>query len=415
MFKRIAALSWVAMWLWLPVLHGQTITPGVPAYCTNRPNDLYCLLPILFDEANPNPFTPITSAFATQLTQLPLASPASGIIYSYDPRSGVPRRVGQETYGPVLTERGDTIGRERLFIAFTYQRFTFGSIDGIGLKDIPVVFNVCSVTGQCAPIGTTDRLGLTVNQYAFFGTFGLASRIDFSMAVPINNVGESAAGVNCAPCDGPYDFSNPSKPIQYDFKPASQSGSRTGVGDLVFRIKGLVFRADKYKIALGGDFRAPTGDALNFLGSGAVGVRPFLAFSRGGTFAPHINVAYQWNGSSILGSAVAGDSANLPSDVFYSGGVDWAIAPKVTLAVDYLGDHVSSQYRLKRVATTVSPGTTVPDVAAVKGNFDTAKGPIGLKYNPVKNLLITGNVLFRMDHNGLRNNPVPLAGISYTF
>jgi hypothetical protein len=415
MIRRIVVIGFLTMWLWLPGLYGQTIVPGTPAYCTNKTNDLYCLLPILFNEANPNPFTPVTSAFASQLTQLPLASPASGILYAFDPRSGVPQRVGQETYGPVLTERGDTIGRDRLFLAFTYQRFTFGSIDGIGLKSIPVVFNVCSVTGQCAPIGTTDSLNLKVNQYAFFGTFGLTNRIDFSMAVPINNVSESAAGVSCAPCDGPYDYSNPSDKLQYDFQPASRSGSVSGVGDIVFRVKGQVFRHEKYKVAVGADFRAPTGDALNFLGAGAVGVRPFLAISHGGTFSEHINVAYQWNGSSILGSPVAGNSASLPKDIFYSAGVDWAVVPRITIALDYLGDHVSGQFRLQRISTSVSPGTAVPDVTAARGNFDSVKGPIGLKYNPIENLLISGNVLFRFDHNGLRNNPVPLVGISYTF
>jgi hypothetical protein len=415
MFKRLALFVSLTAIAGLPLAHSQTIIPGAPAFCTNRPNDLYCLLPILFDEANPNPFTPITSAFATQLTQLPLASPASGIIYTFDPRTGVPVREGQETYGPVLTERGDTIGRNRLFVAFTYQRFTFSSLDGIGLHQIPVVFNVCSITGQCAPIGTTARLSLTVNQFAFFGTFGITNRIDVSVAIPLNNVGESASATNCNPCDGPYDYSNPLAPIQYIFQPAAASNSKTGVGDIVFRIKDQVLRHEKYKLAIGGDFRAPTGDALNFLGSGAAGVRPFIAASRGGKISPHVNLAYQWNGESLLGSETAGNKDSLADDFFYSAGIDAALLPKVTVAVDYLGDHVFDQFRLARISTPTSPGVVVPDTTVVKGSFDTAKGAVGLKYNPIKNLLFTGNVLIRFDHNGLRNDPVPLAGVSYTF
>jgi hypothetical protein len=415
MMKRLAMLLLLVWASGIPHLFGQTITPGTPAFCTNRPSDLYCLLPILFDEANPNPFTPITSAFATQLTQLPLASPASGIIYTNDPRSGVPKRVGQETYGPVLTDRGDTIGRDKIFVAVTYQRFTFSSLDGIGLGSIPIVFNVCSITGQCAPIGTTDKLSLTVNQIAFFGTFGVTNRIDVSMAVPLNNISLSAAGVSCNPCNGPYDYSDPGNPVQYVFQAASRSGSSTGVGDLVFRIKGQVFRKEKYKLSIGGDFRAPTGDALNFRGSGAPGVKPFIAFSRGGRFAPHVNLAYQWNGDSLLGSEVEGTSGKLANDYFYSAGVDSAITPKVTFAVDYLGDYVDNQFRLERLSTMIPSGASVPDVAVVKGSFNATKGSIGLKYNPWRNLLLTGNVLLRFDHNGLRNNPVPLVGISYTF
>jgi hypothetical protein len=189
------------------------------------------------------------------------------------------------------------------------------------------------------------------------------------------------------------------------------------IGDIVFRVKWQVLSREKYKIAVGSDFRAPSGDALNFLGSGAKGVRPFGAFSRSGRFSPHANLAFQWNGDSLLGSEVAGQSSKLPNDFFYSAGMDAGLLPgRLTLAVDYLGDYVSDQYRLKSVETFIPAlDASVPDVAIVKGNFNTAKGTFGLKCNLVKNLLLTGNVLVRFDHNGLRNNPVPLAGISYTF
>ena len=150
-------------------------------------------------------------------------------------------------------------------------------------------------------------------------------------------------------------------------------------------------------------------------GPGPRGVRPFVAFSRGGPFSVHANSAFQWNGDSILGSSTAGSKGKLSNDFFYSGGLDWAILPRLTFAADYLGDYVTQQFRLKRIETTTSPGTQVPDTAVVYGSFNTAKGSIGLKVNPAKNLLVTGNVLIRFDHNGLRNNPVPLAGISYTF
>jgi hypothetical protein len=389
---------------------GQTIVPGTPGFCTDRPDKLYCLLPRLFDEANPDPFTPVTAAFASQLTQVPLASPASGIIYVLDPRINVPVRSGQETYGPVLTDRGDTLGRHALFVAFTFQHFSFSSIDGISLGQIPVVFNVCTITGQCAPIGTIDSINLTVNQYAFFATYGLANRVDVSVAVPLINVNMGAAGVSCTICDGPIDYSVPPNGVQYDFRPQSKSQGALGLGDVVFRVKGQVLRHGKYKIALGGDFRVATGDALNFLGAGAVGVRPFVAFSRGGHISPHLNVGYQWNGDSILGGEVAGTKGKLPDNLFYSAGFDAALHSKLTLAGDFLGEHVVGQFRLKRIVTD-----NVPDVSVVKGNFNTAKASVGLKYNPVKNMIISGNVLLRLDHNGLRNKPVPLIGVSYTF
>jgi hypothetical protein len=35
---------------------------------------------------------------------------------------------GHETYGPVLIDRGDTMQRNRFFLAFSNQHFTFGRL-----------------------------------------------------------------------------------------------------------------------------------------------------------------------------------------------------------------------------------------------------------------------------------------------
>jgi len=40
---------------------------------------------------------------------------------------------------------------------------------------------------------------------------------------------------------------------------------------------------------------------------------------------------------------------------------------------------------------------------------------VGAKYSLHGNLLLTGNVQFKLDDGGLRTKIVPLVGISYTF
>jgi hypothetical protein len=84
-------------------------------------------------------FTPLNNALATELTLLPLASPASGFTYTFDRSSGVYTRSAQ-SFGPILAERGETIGRGEVFLGFTYQYFSFNSLDGIDLDRIPAVF-----------------------------------------------------------------------------------------------------------------------------------------------------------------------------------------------------------------------------------------------------------------------------------
>jgi hypothetical protein len=423
-----------------PSAHSQVVTPGNAGFCSTHAGKLYCLLPQTFSEANADAFTPLTSSFASQLTQLPLASPASGIIYILDPALKLPVKSGQETYGPVLTERGDTMGRHKLFIAFTYQHFQFSSLDGIGLNNIPIVWNVCNSLGQCSAIASQNSISLHVNQYAIFGTFGLTSKVDVSLAVPFNEVGMGVNAFNClnkngsnlnlSPPQPDTCFGPPVPPANAQFQyfgftpPVANAKTAAGLGDLVARAKWQVFSREKYKIAIGSDFRFPTGDSLNFLGSGAWGVRPFGAFSRGGRFSPHANIAFQWNGNTVLAGKSIGQNGDLADNFFYNVGLDAALIPKLTIAVDYLGEYVINQQRLVGINTCAPPYfkspdpppcQEYPDTTGVNGNFNTSKGSIGFKFNPVKNLLISANVLLRFDHNGLRYDPVPLAGISYTF
>jgi hypothetical protein len=50
----------------------------------------------------------------------------------------------------------------------------------------------------------------------------------------------------------------------------------------------------------------------------------------------------------------------------------------------------------------------------VKGRVP-AQLSIGLKTKPWKNLVLYGNVLIQVNNVGLRSNPAPMVGISYTF
>jgi hypothetical protein len=40
---------------------------------------------------------------------------------------------------------------------------------------------------------------------------------------------------------------------------------------------------------------------------------------------------------------------------------------------------------------------------------------IGAKYNPARNLLISGSVLFPLKSSGIRSRPVPIIGFEYSY
>ena len=63
-------------------------------------------------------FGPFNGAIGSQLTSLPLPSPASGFTYTFDPALGIYTRSAQ-SYGPVLAERAETIGKEKFFAGFS--------------------------------------------------------------------------------------------------------------------------------------------------------------------------------------------------------------------------------------------------------------------------------------------------------
>jgi hypothetical protein len=188
------------------------------------------------------------------------------------------------------------------------------------------------------------------------------------------------------------------------------SGSSFGLGDVVLRAKAAAVKFEKFRVAAGTDVRLPSGDALNFLGAGAVGAKPFLAMSRSGRVSPHLNIGYQWNGTSLLAGPLAGERGKLPENLSYIAGADVGATRKITFSADYLGEHVVNASRIARITTL-----GVADTAQAEGSFDTVRGAVGFKWKPWNELLITGNVLGKFDHNGLHHTEVPLVGISYTF
>jgi hypothetical protein len=379
----------------------------VNSFCAAHASTLYCKIPTLFGNAVVNPLQPLDESLATQLTLVPLASPASGIVYSKNPSTKLPEASGTETFGPVLTERGETLYHGKLFVASTYQRFRFNSLDGVNLKTIPMVFDFCTNAGQCGTIATIVRTDAHLDQYAFFGTYGLTNWLDISAALPVARVSVGATGVSCVQ---PYCSFTTAGGETVAFQNAQVSGSSFGLGDVVVRGKAAIIKFEKFRVAGGADLRLPSGTALNFLGAGSVGVKPFLAVSRSGRVSPHLNLGYQWNGTSLLAGPVAGEKGKLPENLSYISGLDVGASKKITFSADFLGEHVVNASRIMRVTTSGVANTT-----QAKGSFNTARGAIGFKWKPWNELLITGNVLDKFDHSGLHHTAVPLAGVSYTF
>jgi hypothetical protein len=164
--------------------------------------------------------------------------------------------------------------------------------------------------------------------------------------------------------------------------------------------------------------RFPTGDEEKLLGSGAAGIKPFLAFSFGaGKVAPHINAGYSWNGKSVLaGNVLTGEKRSLPNEIVFAGGLDWGASERLTLALDVLGRRVIDSPQLQtRTFTGLDGHTTLPDIHFVTGSFNVINGSFGLKFNPTGKLLVDLNVLVKLNDAGLRAKVTPFFGVEYSF
>ena len=241
-----------------------------------------------FNSAFQSNFTQFNVALASQLTSLPLPSPASGFTYRFDQGTGTFIRSTQ-SFGPILTDRAETIGRGRFSFGYTYQFFSFDQLEGIDLSRVPSVFTHDDFQlggGRTDVVTTRNTIDASVGQWTGALTYGLTDRLDLSVAVPIVSTHLeviSAATIERVGTVGSpnvHFFADPDAPGGFGSERTfSAGGSASGIGDIIIRLKGGLLRTAGSGLSVGMDVRAPTGDERNLLGSGAAGVKPFVVAS----------------------------------------------------------------------------------------------------------------------------------------
>ena len=414
--------------------------------CTTS-NKLACLIPFNTRATSPgtvgNQAQAFNAAFAAQLSQLPLPSSATGVIVI--PISGTDRTTTMEALGPILTDRARTIGRHRLFLGFSFQQFNFTNINGNNLRQIPLV-----LLSQVSQGGTvsTDQYGaqelnirFKFNQYVGIATYGLTAYDDVSLIVPVVRVSLSS---------GQTVYGQAGYLTQYNVDHNTQqllatiqspipllSGVASGVGDILVNYKHEFTKESRMRFAGGALVRFPSGDALNYLGSGAYGFNPYAVFSYDARFSPHARIGYIWNTTTELiqrpnengpncntqvNPPLCSASARLPGGLQYDVGADARVIQRLTVAVDLLGSQFQNSPTLVPSFVNVKTNgsgqiPTLPTTVLENTSYTINNFSVGLKWKPFNknNLLVYGNALFQLNNVGLRTSPVPLVGISYTF
>jgi hypothetical protein len=394
--RAFLAISVVAV---CTVASAQSSGAGPPCLPASK---LYCIVQNQLGTAS-SEFSALNEAVGTVVSDLPLASPASGVIYKDDPRYRFPVPSSDTTLGPILTQRPETIGNHKVYFAIIYQYFSFSEVDGLDLRYLPSV----TKTSDLAFV-TTNKLGIWVHQYSGYFTFGLTSHIDVSAAVPVLDVHEAFYSQGSK-----IILSNSSTPSTPILLPSS--GSATGIGDVVLAAKHTLWSSEWASVAEGIEVRLPTGDAENFLGAGTLGVKPYASAAYGKQLSLHGNFGYQVNGDTKLVKTSSGGKGQLPNRLFASAGIDWGARKWVTLVADVLSERVFNADRIVLTTSTVNEDK-FPTIQAPSpmSSYNRTDGALGAKVM-FHNFLATVNVTERLDRGGLRSRIVPLGGISYSF
>jgi hypothetical protein len=377
-----------------------------------------------FNSGFESEFSQFGTALTSQIVSLPLPPPASGFTYQFDPGLGVFTRT-TTSFGPILSERAETIGARRVSIGFAFQRLSFDSIEGIDLHNVPAVFthdDAFLLGGREDVVTTVNSIDAEVSRSTAFISYGVTNRLDVSIALPV--VSADIVVISDATVQR-IGTTNPEthffRSIEDDIggrRRYTAFGSARGPGDVTVRLKGTLKKAARQGVALGVDLRLPTGDERNLLGTGAPGVNPFLAWSGNfGALSPHLNGGYLWNGESILGGEPgSGHARDLPDLAMYSAGAVIEVHPRVTAAVDFLGRFVIDSPRIRlEDFRALDNRSMFPNITFTSGSINEISAAAGLKINVVGRLLVDLNLLVRLNSEGLRDKISPLVGLEYAF
>jgi len=290
----------------------------------NTVGNVQGLSPTVF-ELSETAARPFNSSIATQLTQLPVPSAAIGTVFFKQKGKDAP--VSFENLGPILTDRPDTVGKNHLFVGFSYQHFNFNSLDGVSMGRLPAGFTF-SQASATNPLDTLtfygaegNNVGFKLNQYVGVLTYGLTKNTDVSVVVPINSVSLTATVTNFQA----YEYDSASRTYT-NLSPAAGTsayltGTASGIGDVTINFKQLLIGGEgRPAIAGGVMLRIPSGDALSYLGSGAVGGNAYGLFEYRKRLAPHLKLSYQWNGNSQVMNLQVAPNTRLPGGLQYAAG-----------------------------------------------------------------------------------------------
>jgi len=380
-----------------------------------------------------------TNQVTEQINNYPVASTVAGFTYRYDPTLNVFER-STEGLGPILSERAQTTGKGKLNVALGYSYVSYSTLNGQSLKHLdlnrghpPTFFtqggtaqssdNVltlqgggfldfsqasqkisvkpfhlvipdcgaasCPAQGSLPVVGTpgTYLVSATIPQiqldsslrtqvWALFLNYGITDKIDVGVVLPVLDThARGTARIK--------DFVDPNTGLPTSLE-TSGHDQVTTFGDMVLRGKMNFYEGEHGGLAGRLDLFLPTGDPDELAGFGHVVFgTTLIASGNWSIFEPHAS----------LGLLLHTSNRDL-HEVRYDVGTDVRLTEWLTATTDVIASqHLNYSHN----------GDLVVGAAT------------GLKVNPWRRLVLSGNVLWKLNDQGLRARLIPSFAVEYTF
>lgn len=349
------------------------------------------------DGAAPGVGEAIALTAAVEIATEPLPTSSGGFIFKLDPSTGLLART-TTTFGPSFTERALTSGDGQVSIGANFSSTTFNQISGFSRSALPLTS--IKATGLVA----TGSYKLTDRTLNLSGIVGVTDNLDVAVEVPL--VSLRLAGSSTV-----FNASG------VDTRLAQTDGVFSGVGDVSALAKFRVFRfsgtgiTDPGGVALLVNVRLPTGSRDNLRGLGVTRALLGGVFSRDtGRIRPHANAGFEYWSKGLELTGIGGD-VTIRHQVQYAGGVEIEVVPKVTLIVDYLGQHIFGGGQIGLVNTTPASGLATSALALLPNAIDKMYVAPGIKVNLKSKMLLSINALVTTKNDGLHSRVTPFVGL----
>ena len=363
--------------------------------------------------ANPATAVRVGDAFALaaaiDVATAPLGTPSGGFVFKLDESTGLLART-TTTFGPAFTERALTSGEGQVSVGATFRSTSYDELSGFSLSALPV--GSATATTPIASGTSTARVTFKSQTLAMSGIVGVTDNFDIAVVVPI--VSNKLSGTSSL-IDGNGTLA----------RLAEANTSTSGIGDVAGIAK---YRVVKFKggdlpdpggIALMVTMRLPTGDRDNLRGLGVTRTLVSAVASGGrGRVRPHGSAGFDFWSKSVDAAGNPGETISVRHQFQYAGGIEVEAAPKLTLQVEFLGQHTMGGGQVVMGADTPVTGpsgiTSTQSLVASDAGISKLLLVPGVRVNLKGKMLLSLSAIVTLKNNGLHSTVTPVVGINLT-